>query len=231
MLAWGPDNMAVPTPFGATIDALNAAPHGMAVDLALAALYPLSRLWDVARDGLQRLDRWFVGPVFALDRVDVAHKLSSMRRAVEHCGAVFGRPLPLLVDTLRVLTVAGGAASAAPSAARVPHEDGVSTGNATTAHTDDSGSEMSESAIIASIAASFGIPKHVIKAPTAARAIARAVDTKIASFEKRQFPLIKVLCNPHLQVIEGGRFRLLFVFTPFLFGIACHSRDTGKQST
>ena len=41
MLMWGADQTAVPTPFGTPVDVLNAAPHGMSVDLALAALHPV----------------------------------------------------------------------------------------------------------------------------------------------------------------------------------------------
>lgn len=213
MLMWGGggDQSAVQTPFGAPVDVLNAAPHGMSVDLALAALHPFMRLWDVTRDALQRLDRWFVGPIFALDRGDVAAKIAAMRHTMEQSATVFGRPMPLLVETLRTLTVAGGAAAAAAAVAAAARSAGPDEKPAPAAPTvlpsDEAlaSGEVSESAYTAAVAAMFGLPRHIIKVPAAARAIAKAVDARIATFEKRQYPLIKVLCNPHLQVRGGAK--------------------------
>ncbi len=212
MLAWGTDKTALPTPFGSTLDILNAAPHGTAVDLTLTALHPFLRLWSLARDGLFRSDRWYTGPIFALDRVDVAHKIASMRKSAETSIEAFSRPMPLLGETLRILTTPAGAAassggakansSSSSSASSQAAAAASAAADATLDDADlaDSSGSGGGTAALASMATTFGLPKSIVRVPNAARTVARAMDARLASFEKRQFPLIKVLCNPHLQV-------------------------------
>jgi hypothetical protein len=173
---------SIELPWGSSLDLLNMNSDVVEVDVCFAAIEPLICWWSTARDLFNRIDRWYTGPIFTLERSEVQTRIDEMFASIAKLQHQFDLPIPSVGDFI-----------AAMKKPTLP------------APAEESTPEDAREALRVSVARRYGVELSQLLAEDNLGALAKAAEVRLSSFVTRGQPLIQVLCNPNLTQAHWDR--------------------------